>query len=68
MCLLKKIKSSFEILWTNTTLKGAIFLFCIYVNYSDIDEELEIITEEEYTKTITEAVNNIYEKFFEKLK
>ena len=40
----------------------------VTVNYSDIDEELEIITEEEYTKTITEAVNNIYEKFFEKLK
>ena len=35
----------------------------VTVNYSDIDEELEIITEEEYTKTITEAVNNIYEKF-----
>ena len=40
----------------------------VTVNYSDIDEELEIITEEEYTKTITEAVNNIYEKFFEKIK
>ena len=40
----------------------------VTVNYSDIDEELEIITEEEYTKNITEAVNNIYEKFFEKLK
>lgn len=35
----------------------------VTVNYSDIDEELEIITEEEYTKTFTEAVNNIYEKF-----
>lgn len=35
----------------------------VTVNYSDIDEELEIISEEEYTKTITEAVNNIYEKF-----
>ena len=40
----------------------------VIVNYSDIDEELEIITEEEYTKNITEAVNNIYEKFFEKIK
>ena len=40
----------------------------ITVNYSDIDEELEIISEEEYAKNITEAVNNIYEKFFEKLK
>ena len=40
----------------------------ITVNYSDIDEELEIISEEEYTKNITEAVNNIYEKFFKKLK
>ena len=35
----------------------------VTVNYSDIDEELEIITEEEYTKTIIAAVNNIYEKF-----
>ena len=35
----------------------------ITVNYSDIDEELEIITEEEYTKTITEAVNNIMKRF-----
>ena len=38
----------------------------VIVNYSDIDEELEIITEEEYTKNITEAVNNIYEKFLKK--
>ena len=35
----------------------------ITVNYSDIDEELEIITEEEYTKNITEAVNNIMKNF-----
>lgn len=35
----------------------------VIVNYSDIDEELEIISEEEYTKTITATVNNIYEKF-----
>ena len=35
----------------------------VTVNYSDIDEELEIITEEEYTKTITEAVNNIMKSF-----
>ena len=38
----------------------------VTVNYSDIDEELEIITEEEYTKTIITAVNNIYEKFLKK--
>ena len=35
----------------------------VTVNYSDIDEELEIITEEEYTKTITDAVNNIMKSF-----
>ena len=35
----------------------------ITVNYSDIDEELEIISEEEYTKNITEAVNNIMKNF-----
>ena len=35
----------------------------ITVNYSDIDEELEIITEEEYTKNITEALNNIMKSF-----
>ena len=35
----------------------------VIVNYSDIDEELEIITEEEYTKNITEAVNNIMKSF-----
>ena len=35
----------------------------ITVNYSDIDEELEIITEEEYTKNIIEAVNNIMKSF-----
>lgn len=35
----------------------------VTVNYSDIDEELEIISEEEYTKTITEAVNNIMKSF-----
>ena len=38
----------------------------VTVNYSDIDEELEIISEEEYTKTIIAAVNNIYEKFLKK--
>ena len=35
----------------------------ITVNYSDIDEELEIISEEEYIKNITEAVNNIMKSF-----
>ena len=35
----------------------------VIVNYSDIDEELEIITEEEYTKNIIEAVNNIMKSF-----
>ena len=35
----------------------------ITVNYSDIDEELEIISEEEYAKNITEAVNNIMKSF-----
>ena len=35
----------------------------ITVNYSDIDEELEIISEEEYIKNITEAVNNIMKNF-----
>ena len=35
----------------------------ITVNYSDIDEELEIISEEEYTKNIIEAVNNIMKSF-----
>lgn len=38
----------------------------VTVNYSDIDEELEIISEEEYTKTITEAVNNIMKSFLKK--
>ena len=38
----------------------------VTVNYSDIDEEIEIITEEEYTKTIIATVNNIYEKFLKK--
>ena len=36
------------------------------VNYSDIDEELEIISEEEYTKNITEAINTVLNKFLEK--
>ena len=38
----------------------------VTVNYSDIDEELEIITEEEYTKNITEAINTVLNKFLEK--
>ena len=38
----------------------------ITINYSDIDEELEIISEEEYTKTITEAINTVLNKFLEK--
>ena len=37
--------------------------YSITVNYSDIDEELEIISEEDYTKTITEALNNIMKSF-----
>ena len=40
----------------------------ITVNYLDIDEELEIITEEEYTKTITETINTVLNKFLEKIK
>ena len=35
----------------------------VTVNYSDIDEELEIISEEEYIKNITEAVNNNMKSF-----
>ena len=38
----------------------------VTVNYSDIDEELEIISEEEYTKTITEAINTVLNTFLEK--
>ena len=38
----------------------------VTVNYSDIDEELEIISEEEYIKTITEAINTVLNKFLEK--
>ena len=37
--------------------------YSITVNYSDIAEELEIISEEEYIKNITEAVNNIMKSF-----
>ena len=38
----------------------------VTVNYSDIDEELEIISEEEYTKTIIETINTVLNKFLEK--
>ena len=38
----------------------------VSVNYSDIDEEVEIISEEEYTKKVTEAVNNTLNKLLEK--
>lgn len=38
----------------------------VTVNYSDIDEELEIISEEEYSKNITEAINTVLNKFLEK--
>ena len=38
----------------------------VTMNYSDIDEELEIITEEEYTKKITEMINTVLNKFLEK--
>ena len=35
----------------------------VTVNYSDIDEELEIISEEEYKKDIKTYIENISEKF-----
>ena len=35
----------------------------VTVNYSDIDEELEIISEEEYKKGIKHFIENISEKF-----
>ena len=38
----------------------------VSVNYSDIDEEVEIISEEEYTKKVTEAVNSALNKLLEK--
>ena len=38
----------------------------VSVNYSDIDEEVEIISEKEYTKQVTEAVNNVLNKLLEK--
>ena len=38
----------------------------VSVNYSDIDEEVEIISEEEYTKKVTEAVNIALNKLLEK--
>ena len=38
----------------------------VSVNYSDIDEEVEIITEDEYTKKVTEAVNSALNKLLEK--
>ena len=38
----------------------------VSVNYSDIDDEVEIISEEEYTKKVTEAVNNTLNKLLEK--
>lgn len=38
----------------------------VSLNYSDIDEEVEIISEEEYTKKVTEAVNNALNKLLEK--
>lgn len=38
----------------------------VSLNYSDIDEEVEIISEEEYTKRVTEAVNNALNKLLEK--
>ena len=38
----------------------------VSLNYSDIDEEVEIISEEEYIKRVTEAVNNALNKLLEK--
>ena len=38
----------------------------VSINYSDIDEEVEIISEEEYTKKVTEAVNVALNKLLEK--
>lgn len=38
----------------------------VSLNYSDIDEEVEIISEEEYTKKVTKAVNNALNKLLEK--
>ena len=37
--------------------------YSITVNYSDIDEELEIISEEEYKKDIKTYIENVSEKF-----
>ena len=38
----------------------------VSVNYADIDEEVEIISEDEYTKKVTEAVNSVLNKLLEK--
>ena len=59
-----KLKGSFCTIYTDGQLHiDMTNTSSITVNYSDIDEELEIISEEDYTKTITEALNNIMKSF-----
>ena len=59
-----RIKGLFYTIYTNGQLDiDMTDTYSITVNYSDIDEELEIISEEEYIKNITEAVNNIMKSF-----
>lgn len=59
-----KIKGSFCTIYTDGQLDiDMTDTSSITVNYSDIDEELEIISEEEYKKDIKTYIENVSEKF-----
>ena len=58
-----KLKGSFCTIYTDGQLHIDMNYTSLAINYTDIDKELEIISEEEYTKNITEAVNNIMKSF-----
>ena len=61
-----KLKGSFCTIYSDGHLDIDMNTTSSTIYYVKIDEELEIISEEEYTKKVTEVVNNALNKLLEK--
>ena len=61
-----RIKGSFCTIYNDGQLDIAMNYTSPAINYSDIDKELEIISEEEYTESVTGLINGTLNKLLEK--
>lgn len=62
-----KLKGSFCTIYTDGQLHIDMNYTSLAINYTDIDKELEIISEEEYIESVTELMNGTLNKLLEKI-